>query len=68
MAAWSSVPPGSEQVVQTGRLPLFCFFVAFIAGFVGSHIRPPHSPRRAPVARQYRRWLGDVLGMVFGVS
>ena len=30
MSAWFSA-----QVVQTGRLPLFCFFVAFVCGFVG---------------------------------
>jgi hypothetical protein len=28
----------SAQVVQTGRLPLFCFFVAFVSGFLGVRI------------------------------
>jgi hypothetical protein len=69
VAAWSSVSAWfNEQVVQTGRLPLFCFFVAFIAGFVGVRI----SVRliRAGV----RRWPGNIVAgsvhvhhMVFGV-
>ncbi|MGN6680472.1 MAG: hypothetical protein ACTHKL_22150 [Streptosporangiaceae bacterium] len=28
----------SEQVVHSGRLPLFCFFVAFVCGFTGIRI------------------------------
>jgi hypothetical protein len=33
VAAWFSA-----QVVHTGRLPLFCFFVAFVAGFLSIRI------------------------------
>jgi hypothetical protein len=58
----------SAQVVQTGRLPLFCFFVAFIAGFAA--IRLSVRLIRARV----RWWPGNVVAgavhvhhMVFGV-
>jgi hypothetical protein len=58
----------SAQVVQTGRLPLFCFFVAFVAGFVC--IRGSVRLIRAGV----RWWPGNVVAgavhvhhMVFGV-
>jgi hypothetical protein len=58
----------SEQVVQTGRLPLFCFFVAFIGGFAG--IRVSVRMIRAGV----RWWPGNLVAgavhvhhMVFGV-
>jgi hypothetical protein len=58
----------SAQVVQTGRLPLFCFFVAFVGGFVG--IRMSVRLIRARV----RWWPGNlttgslhVHHMVFGV-
>ena len=58
----------SEQVVQTGRLPLFCFFVAFISGFAG--IRVSVRMIRAGV----RWWPGNLVAgavhvhhMVFGV-
>jgi hypothetical protein len=58
----------SAQVVQTGRLPLFCFFVAFICGFAG--IRVSVRLIRAGV----RWWPGNlttgsvhVHHMVFGV-
>jgi hypothetical protein len=58
----------SAQVVQTGRLPLFCFFVAFVCGFVG--IRMSVRLIRARV----RWWPGNlttgslhVHHMVFGV-
>jgi hypothetical protein len=58
----------SAQVVQTGRLPLFCFFVAFVAGFSG--IRFSVRLIRAGV----RWWPGNVVAgavhvhhMVFGV-
>ena len=63
MSAWFSA-----QVVQTGRLPLFCFFVAFVCGFVG--IRMSVRLIRARV----RWWPGNlttgslhVHHMVFGV-
>jgi hypothetical protein len=58
----------SAQVVQTGRMPLFCFFVAFVAGFAG--IRVSVRLIRAGV----RWWPGNVVAgavhvhhMVFGV-
>jgi hypothetical protein len=58
----------SAQVVQTGRMPLFCFFVAFVAGFTG--IRVSVRLIRAGV----RWWPGNVVAgavhvhhMVFGV-
>jgi hypothetical protein len=58
----------SAQVVQTGRLPLFCFFVAFVCGFLG--IRVSVRLIRAGV----RWWPGNlttgsvhVHHMVFGV-
>jgi hypothetical protein len=58
----------SAQVVQTGRLPLFCFFVAFVIGFLG--IRFSARLIRAGV----RWWPGNVKAgsvhvhhMVFGV-
>jgi hypothetical protein len=58
----------SEQVVQTGRLPLFCFFVAFVAGFLA--VRLSVRLIRAGV----RWWPGNVVAgavhvhhMVFGV-
>jgi hypothetical protein len=58
----------SEQVVQTGRLPLFCFFVAFISGFAA--IRVSVRMIRAGV----RWWPGNLVAgavhvhhMVFGV-
>jgi hypothetical protein len=58
----------SAQVVHTGRLPLFCFFVAFVAGFVC--IRGSVRLIRAGV----RWWPGNVVAgavhvhhMVFGV-
>jgi hypothetical protein len=58
----------SAQVVQTGRLPLFCFFVAFVAGFTG--IRVSVRLIRAGV----RWWPGNLVAgavhvhhMVFGV-
>ncbi len=63
MSAWFSA-----QVLQTGRLPLFCFFVAFVAGFAG--IRVSVRLIRAGV----RWWPGNVVAgavhvhhMVFGV-
>jgi hypothetical protein len=63
VAAWFSA-----QVVQTGRLPLFCFFVAFVIGFLG--IRLSVRLIRAGV----RWWPGNVKAgsvhvhhMVFGV-
>ena len=63
MSAWFSA-----QVVQTGRLPLFCFFVAFVSGFTG--IRISVRLVRAGV----RWWPGNVTAgtvhvhhMVFGV-
>ena len=63
MSAWFSA-----QVVQTGRLPLFCFFVAFVAGFTG--IRVSVRLIRAGV----RWWPGNLVAgavhvhhMVFGV-
>jgi len=56
------------QIVQTGRLPLFCFFVAFVAGF--GFIRLSVRLIRA----QVRWWPGNVVAgavhihhMVFGV-
>jgi hypothetical protein len=61
--AWFSV-----QVVHTGRLPLFCFFVAFVGGFLG--IRMSVRLVRAGV----RWWPGNLTAgslhvhhMVFGV-
>jgi hypothetical protein len=58
----------SAQVVQTGRLPLFCFFVAFVCGFLG--IRASVRLIRAGV----RWWPRDLTAgsvhvhhMVFGV-
>jgi hypothetical protein len=58
----------SAQVVQTGRLPLFCFFVAFVVGFTG--IRVSVRLIRAGV----RWWPGNLVAgavhvhhMVFGV-
>jgi len=58
----------SAQVVQTGRLPLFGFFVAFVAGFLG--IRLSVRLIRAGV----RWWPGNLVAgtvhvhhMVFGV-
>jgi len=58
----------SAQVVQTGRLPLFCFFVAFVCGFLG--IRVSVRLIRARV----RWWPGNLTAgslhvhhMVFGV-
>jgi len=58
----------SAQVVQTGRLPLFCFFVAFVCGFLG--VRMSVRLIRARV----RWWPGNlttgsvhVHHMVFGV-
>ena len=63
MSAWFS-----GQVVQTGRLPLFCFFVAFVGAFLG--IRVSVRLIRAGV----RWWPGNlrtgslhVHHMVFGV-
>lgn len=57
-----------EQIVETGRLPLFCFFVAFVAGF--GFIRVSARLIRA----QVRWWPGNVIAgkthvhhMVFGV-
>jgi hypothetical protein len=57
-----------EQVVHTGRLPLFCFFVAFVSGFTG--IRASVRLIRAGV----RWWPGNLVAgavhvhhMVFGV-
>ena len=57
-----------EQIVVTGRLPLFCFFVAFVAGF--GFIRVSTRLIRA----QVRWWPGNVIAgkthvhhMVFGV-
>jgi hypothetical protein len=56
------------QIVQTGRLPLFCFFVAFLAGF--GFIRLSARLIRARV----RWWPGNIVAgkthvhhMVFGV-
>jgi hypothetical protein len=56
------------QIVQTGRLPLFCFFVAFVVGF--GFIRLSARLIRARV----RWWPGNVIAgavhvhhMVFGV-
>ncbi|HEX5190622.1 MAG TPA: hypothetical protein VFW16_13830 [Streptosporangiaceae bacterium] len=56
------------QVVHTGRLPLFCFFVAFVTGFTG--IRVSVRMIRARV----RWWPGNLVAgavhvhhMVFGV-
>jgi hypothetical protein len=56
------------QIVQTGRLPLFCFFVAFVAGF--GFIRLSVRLIRA----QVRWWPGNFIAgsvhihhMVFGV-
>ncbi len=58
----------TAQIVQTGRLPLFCFFVAFVAGF--GFIRLSARLIRARV----RWWPGNVVAgavhvhhMVFGV-
>jgi hypothetical protein len=58
----------SAQIVQTGRLPLFCFFVAFLVGF--SFIRLSVRLIRAQVSW----WPGNVTSgdthlhhMVFGV-
>jgi hypothetical protein len=58
----------SEQVVQTGRLPLFCFFMAFVSGFTA--IRVSVRMIRAGV----RWWPGNLIAgavhvhhMVFGV-
>jgi hypothetical protein len=58
----------SAQVMHTGRLPLFCFFVAFIVGFAG--IRLSVRLIRARV----RWWPGNLIAgavhvhhMVFGV-
>jgi hypothetical protein len=58
----------SAQVVQTGRLPLFCFFVAFVCGFLGIRI----SVRL--IRARVRWWPGNlttgslhVHHMVFGV-
>lgn len=58
----------STQIVHTGRLPLFCFFVAFIAGF--GFIRLSVRLIRA----QVRWWPGNITSgdthvhhMVFGV-
>ncbi len=58
----------SAQVVHAGRLPLFCFFVAFVAGFLS--IRLSVRMIRAGV----RWWFGNVTAgavhvhhMVFGV-
>jgi hypothetical protein len=58
----------SEQVVQTGRLPLFCFFVAFVSGFVCIRV----SVRL--VRARVRWWPGNLIAgavhvhhMVFGV-
>jgi hypothetical protein len=58
----------SEQVVHSGRLPLFCFFVAFVCGFTG--IRISVRMIRAGV----RWWPGNLVAgavhvhhMVFGV-
>ncbi len=63
MSGWFSV-----QIVQTGRLPLFCFFVAFIVGF--GCIRLSVRLIRAKV----RWWPGNLTAgrvhihhMVFGV-
>jgi hypothetical protein len=63
MSAWFDA-----QIVRTGRLPLFCFFVAFIAGF--GFIRLSVRLIRAKV----RWWPGDVSAgsvhvhhVVFGV-
>jgi hypothetical protein len=57
-----------DQIVETGRLPLFCFFVAFVAGF--GFIRVSTRLIRA----QVRWWPGNVIAgkthvhhMVFGV-
>jgi hypothetical protein len=56
------------QVVHTGRLPLFCFFVAFVAGFTGIRV----SVRMIRARVQW--WPGNVVAgamhvhhMVFGV-
>jgi hypothetical protein len=56
------------QIVDTGRLPLFCFFVAFVAGF--GFIRLSARLIRA----QVRWWPGNIIAgavhvhhMVFGV-
>src|ERR1022692_4985534 len=58
----------TSQIVHTGRLPLFCFFVAFVAGF--GFIRLSVRLIRAEV----RWWFGNVTPgdlhvhhMVFGV-
>ena len=63
MSGWFNV-----QIVHTGRLPLFCFFVAFVAGF--GFIRLSARLIRARV----RWWPGNVIAgavhvhhMVFGV-
>jgi hypothetical protein len=63
MSGWFEV-----QVVATGRLPLFCFFVAFVTGFVGIRL----SVRL--IRAQVRWWPGNVRTgavhvhhMVFGV-
>ncbi|MGO9080141.1 MAG: hypothetical protein ACLQDY_14020 [Streptosporangiaceae bacterium] len=63
MAGWFQ-----ERVVETGRLPLFCFFVAFVVGF--GLIRLSSRMIRAKV----RWWPGNVVAgdvhvhhMVFGV-
>jgi len=63
MAGWFDV-----QIVHTGRLPLFCFFVAFVAGFVSVRL----SVRL--IRAQVRWWPGNVRAgplhvhhMVFGV-
>jgi hypothetical protein len=40
-----------RSIVQTGRLPLFCFFVSFLIAFLFIHFSVPGSPwarRRYP--------------------
>jgi hypothetical protein len=63
MAGWFD-----QQIVHTGRLPLFCFFVAFVAGFASIRL----SVRL--IRAQVRWWPGNVVAgavhvhhMVFGV-
>jgi hypothetical protein len=56
------------QIVHTGRLPLFCFFVAFVAGFVGIRLSVRLIRARVPWwPGNLRAGAVHVHHMVFGV-
>ena len=59
----------STQIVHTGRLPLLCFFVAFVLGFAAIRLSVRLNPRAGPLVARECSTPGDlhVHHMVFGV-